>query len=82
MESGSNYPRSAESTLAQVNSSIESLATAQNPTEEQQIFRNAEEILQAMQTADVAGHEAAIQDAWRRLKAAHNQAQARIGQST
>lgn len=80
MESSSNYTRSIESTLAQVNAHIEHLAAVQDQAEEQQIFKGAEEMLQAMQGADIEDHAVAIEDAWRRLKAAHHQATARITQ--
>ncbi len=80
MESSSNYTRSIESTLAQVNTSIEQLEAAQDQAEEQQIFKGAEEMLQAMQGSSTEGHAVAIEDAWRRLRAAHNQATTRIAQ--
>lgn len=79
MEPSTSYSRSIESTLAQVNTSIEQLGSVQDQAEEQQIYAGAEEMLQAMQQVDVQGHNTAIDDAWRRLKAAHNEATARIG---
>lgn len=79
MESGSNYARSAESILAQVNSSIGKLGDVQGLGDAHQLFSSAEEALQAMQMADVDGHDVAIQEAWKRLKAAHNQAVSRLG---
>lgn len=78
MENGSNYTRSAESILAQVNSSIESLDSVQDPEQKHQILYQAEQMLQAMQGSDLTDHDIAIEDAWRRLRAAQNQAEARI----
>ncbi len=79
MASGANYTHSVESILAQVNISIEQLGSVQDQAEEHQVFTGAEEMLQALQGSRTEDHEVAIEDAWRRLKAAHNEAVTRVG---